>query len=66
MIREGICGAVEKHVGVKMWVNAFGAFAATLVLEDMPDGLEDLRLLLGHKSFVMPQRFYAYMEPARR
>jgi integrase len=63
-MRQGITGAVEEHVGVEMHVHAFRAFAAMLVLEDTPGALEDLRLLLGHKTLVTAQRFYAYMKPA--
>ena len=63
-IRDGITDAIAEHVGVKMHVHAFRAFVGMLLLEDSPDGREDLRLLLGHKSMHTAERYYAYMKPA--
>lgn len=63
-MRKGITDAVADHVGVTMHVHAFRAFAGMLLLEDAPGALEDLRLLLGHKTLKMAECYYAYVKPA--
>ena len=62
-LRAGMTSAIEDHVGVRMHVHAFRAFAGMLVLEDCPGALEDLRLILGHKTLQTSQRYYAYLQP---
>jgi integrase len=63
-IRIGIVEAIAEHVGVKMRVHDFRAFTATLLLEDSPGALEDVRLLLGHKTMLTAERYYAYLKPS--
>jgi hypothetical protein len=47
-----------------MRVHDFRAFTATLLLEDSPGALEDVRLLLGHKTMLTAERYYAYLKPS--
>lgn len=62
-LRAGITGAIEENVGIQMHVHAFRAFVAMLVLEDNQNAREDLRLLLGHKTLVTADRYYAHIQP---
>ena len=63
-MRYGITGAVAEHVGVRMRVHDFRAFAGMLLLEDSPGAVEDLRILFSHKTLSTSQKFYMYLKPA--
>jgi len=55
---EAISEQIRRHTGIEMHVHAFRAFAALLIIEQDPHALEDIRAILGHKSFDTAWRFY--------
>ena len=62
-MRYAITEAIAEHVGVRVNVHLFRAFVATLILEDDPGALEDVRVLLGHKTLQTALAYYAYLNP---
>jgi integrase len=60
-----ITNAIDEHVGVKIHVHLFRSFAACLLLEHSRGSLNDVRLLLGHKSFETTWKHYAYLSCSR-
>ena len=55
---EAISDQILQHTGIAMNTHAFRAFAALLIVERDPHALEDVRAILGHKSFDTAWRFY--------
>ncbi|RAI54585.1 site-specific integrase [Roseicella frigidaeris] len=55
---EAIADAIHEHIGVRMTVHDFRAFAAALILADHPHAIEDVRALLGHAGFEIALRYY--------
>lgn len=55
---EAISEQIRRHTGIDMNVHAFRAFAALLIVEQDPHALDDIRALLGHKSYETAWRFY--------
>jgi integrase len=62
-ISAAITGMIDEHVGAQVNVHLFRAFAACILLEHSPGALNDVRLLLGHKSFETTLKYYAYLRP---
>ncbi len=58
-----IVDAIDDYVGVTMHVHSFRAFAACKYLEASPAALNDVRMLLGHKTFETTLQYYAYVRP---
>ena len=63
-LRRLVTGAIAEHVGVRMHIHLFRAFMGVLLLDANPGGLEDLRLLLDHKTIETSLAYYAYRQPA--
>jgi integrase len=63
-LATAITKAIAEHVGVEMNVHLFRSFVACMILEDNPAALEDVRLLLGHKSLSTTLAHYAFLRPA--
>ena len=55
---EAISDQILQHTGIEMNTHAFRAFAALLIVERDPHALEDIRAILGHKSFDTAWRYY--------
>ncbi len=62
-LRYAITEPIREHVGLDVNVHLFRAFLGTLILEESPGALEDVRLLLGHKSLATALAYYAYVSP---
>jgi integrase len=59
---NSITGTIDEHVGAKVNVHLFRSFIACLMLKDPQCSLNDVRLLLGHKSFETTLKHYAYLD----
>ena len=55
---EAISEQIQRLTGVDMHVHAFRALAAVFIVEATPHALDDIRALLGHKSFETAWRHY--------
>ena len=55
---EAISEQVQRQTGIDMNVHVFRSFAALLIVERDPHALEDIRAILGHKSFDTAWRYY--------
>lgn len=60
---KSVTDAIHKHVGVRMTVHQFRAFAGALILDENPHGLEDLRLVLGHSTLETALIYYKAWAP---
>jgi integrase len=60
---KAITAAIHHHVGVRMTVHQFRAFAGALILEENPHALEDLRLILGHSTLATALVYYKAWAP---
>jgi integrase len=60
---SGIMAAIAERVGVTVNPHLFRAFVGCLILEDEPGALEDIRLLLGHKTLATALAYYVYINP---
>ena len=58
-----IIGLVDQHVRVAMNMHIFRAFCACNYIEMNPGSFDDVRWLLGHGTFEMTLRYYAYVRP---
>ena len=63
-LRYHIVRIVADEIGAVINPHLFRAFAARLILEDLPGALEDVRLMLGDKTLVTVLAHYSALEPA--
>ncbi len=54
-----------RHVGIRMHTHLFRAFAGALLLEEYSATIEDLRLILGHRTLSTALAYYASRQPQR-
>jgi integrase len=64
-LAHSISSTIAKFIGVIVNPHLFRSFAAMIRLEHSPDGLEDVRLLLGDKSMGTVLRHYAAFSPKK-
>ena len=57
-----ISETIERFVGLRINPHAFRAFAATMILENNPAALDDVRALLGHTGFKTALKHYRRQE----
>ncbi|NKE18237.1 site-specific integrase [Neoroseomonas oryzicola] len=57
-LAKAIVDAVHRHAGAKVNVHLFRAFCGSLVLEETPEAIGDLQLLLGHRTMEVSMIFY--------
>ena len=55
---DAISEQIMRQTGIEMTTHAFRAFAAMLIVERDPHAFEDIRSILGHKSFDTAWRYY--------
>jgi hypothetical protein len=60
---QAISGAIHRFLGLTMTPHNFRAFAGWQILRNNPGALEDLRLILGHKTMATTMAFYASFRP---
>jgi integrase len=53
-----IVDAIHRHAGLQVNVHLFRAFCGSLVLEDTPEAIGDLQMLLGHRTMEVSLIFY--------
>jgi integrase len=57
-LSNAISDAIYKFIGIHMNTHLFRAFAGAQILEENPGALQDLRLVLGHKTLNTALRYY--------
>lgn len=60
-----ICRAIHDRIGVEMNLHLFRAICGSILLEDNPDALDDLRQLLGHTTLQTSLQYYRARNPDR-
>ena len=63
-LNRSISRIIHEHVGVRVNLHLFRAFAGVLILRENPGALQDLRLVLGHKTMNTTTAYYMSLEPA--
>ena len=53
-----IAGAIEKYVGETMTTHDFRILVATIIIQENPHAIEDIRAVLGHAGYEIAARHY--------
>jgi integrase len=64
-LATAIVDAVHRRAGVRVNVHLFRAFCGSLVLEENPEAIGDLQMLLGHRTLEVSMTFYRSRRPDR-
>ena len=57
-LARAITDTIHEVIGIRLNVHMFRAVAGALILEDDPRATEDVRMILGHKTFATTAAYY--------
>lgn len=60
-----ITRAFREHVGIEMHPHLYRALAGKLILDENPGAIEEVRQLLGHRTFTTAMEYYISSQPQR-
>lgn len=55
---RAIADAIENHLGLRVNLHAFRAFAGAIILAANPHAIDDVRAILGHSGFETAMIYY--------
>lgn len=62
---SAICRAIHDWIGMEMNLHLFRALCGSILLEEHPDAIDDLRQLLGHATLETSLMYYRARNPDR-